>query len=64
MRKRINILFVALATFSVVYGMVLKYSPDQDAVINNDLPAVSAEEVVNYDDGVADMDALNMSNPD
>jgi len=63
MRKRVNILFVALATCSLVYGLILRYSPDtNNAIIQNDTPT---EEVVNYDDdGVVDLEALEFSNPD
>ena len=64
MRKRVNILFVALATSSVVYGMILKYSPENDnAIIQTETTPVS-EEVVNFSDGVVDLDALELGNPD
>lgn len=65
MRKRVNILFVALATCSLAYGLVLRYSPESNnAIIQNDSPAMS-KEAVNYDeDGVVDLDALEFSNPD
>ena len=64
MRKRVNILFVALATCSVVYGMILKYSPVNDNAILQTDTAPVPEEVVNFSDGVPDLDALELSNPD
>lgn len=64
MRKRVNILFVALATCSVVYGMILKYNPNtENSALINEVPA-STEEVVSYDDDVVDLDALDFGNPD
>ncbi len=64
MRKRVNILFVALATCSVVYGMILKYTPESGnpALFNESSTAI--EEVVNYDDDVVDLDAIDLGNPD
>ena len=64
MRKRVNILFVALATCSVVYGMILKYSPNtENSALINEVPAAT-EEVVSYDDDIVDLDALELGNPD
>ncbi len=64
MRKRVNILFVALATCSVVYGMILKYTPETEKAAQiNELP-VTIENTANYDDGVVDLDAVDLGNPD
>lgn len=62
MRKRIHILFVVLATCSVVYGMILKYSPDPENTALDNGSSVLSEEVVSYDDDIVDLDALDLGN--
>ena len=62
MRKRIHILFVVLATCSVVYGMILKYSPDPENTALDKGSSVLSEEVVSYDDDIVDLDALDLGN--
>ena len=59
MRKRVNILFVALATVAVVYGLVVKYSikPGQD-VVSLDSSINTQEEFMEYDDGIVDLETL------
>lgn len=64
MRKRVNILFVALATIAVVYGLIVKYSikPNQDAVSQEN--SVDNKEVFQeYEDGIVDLETLS-TNPD
>ena len=64
MRKRVNILFVALATIAVVYGLIVKYSikPGQDVVSQEN--SINNQEVFEeYDDGIVDLETLS-TNPD
>lgn len=65
MRKRINILFVALAISSVTYGMILRYS---DSSVDAGLSAgeemsprevaLPQDEFVRFSDDIVDLDAL------
>lgn len=69
MRKRINILFVALAISSVTYGMVLRYSDktDETLSVGAELSPQEAEltqdEFVRFSDDIVDLDAL-VTEPD
>lgn len=69
MRKRINILFVALAISSVTYGMVLRYSdkPQETAqpTVTEFVPQQvnSENDYATYSDDIVDLDAL-MAEPD
>lgn len=63
MRKRVNILFVVLASASVVYGLILKYSPANNPIVM-DQDSSNTEEIVEYDDGIVDLGAITTGNPD
>jgi hypothetical protein len=69
MRKKINILFVLLAFTSVAYGMVLRYSPQPEAVLSIQDEAVPRQvtfpqdDLTRYEDGVVNLDAL-VADPD
>lgn len=69
MRKKINILFVLLAFTSVVFGMVLRYSPQPETVLSIQEKAVPQQvtfppdDPTRYDDGVMNLDAL-IAEPD
>ncbi|GEM_PF-3722116 len=70
MRKRINILFVALAISSVTYGMILRYSDKStetaQPIVTEFVPqqvSSSEDEYATYSDDIVDLDAL-MVEPD
>lgn len=70
MRKKINILFVALAISSVTYGMILRYSDDSvnaglsaGEKISTQEVALPQDEFVRFSDDVVDLDAL-VAEPD
>lgn len=70
MRKRINILFVAMAISSVTYGMILRYSDKSQEtaqpIVTELIPqqvSSSENDYITYPDDVVDLDAL-MVEPD
>ncbi len=65
MRKRINILFVALAMSSVTYGMVLRYSDNTTDAVLTGREEITPKEVIlsqdefaRFSDDIVDLDAL------
>lgn len=65
MRKRINILFVALAISSVSYGMVLRYSDNASDAVLSGREEITPKEVIlsqdefsTFSDDIVDLDGL------